>query len=188
MQQKSSAIDNAKFDEKLGFITKFRTIHDSGMYICRPKDQNEPEYFYEITVLPSCEFTFHNFFTSIFRFGGVNNKSKNNKISNCFTWNQWWIFSHRPNKNFNKRDLSFIKNMKRGVLGFNNGGGGDGDGYEEFDPNFRPRPGFDYVNYDDDEFDGNTTSESLLSVNNNNLTSINNSSEINNGTNAEKGV
>lgn len=192
MQQSSKALSSAKFDEKLGFTTRFREVHDSGWYMCRPKDQTEPDIIFEITLLPSCESTFSNLFTNLLRFGGVNNNNRNkNYVNKCFTWRQWWksLSKSQSNSVFVKRDLLGLSSSKNKKKGFwsNIGGGGGGYKREALHVNDRPRPGFDYVDEEDDKGNDTTAHESL-GANNNNLTSINNSSEtVMNGT-AEEGV
>lgn len=157
--------------------------------MCRPKDQTEPEYLFEISLLPSCESTFSNLYTNILRFGGVVNTNNRNKkyVNKCFTWRQWW---QSNNRFVEKRDLLKVsppsnKNKRNGVR--SNFGGGGGVKREALHVNDRPRPGFDYVDEEDDN--GNDTTHDSLSANNsNNLTSINNGSEIvMNGT-ANEGV
>lgn len=140
--------------------------------MCRPKDQTEPEYLFEISLLPSCESTFSNFFTNILRFGGVN---KNNRVNKCVTWKQWWKSESDKLFVLKKRDvLNLSRSNKKGFSG-----GGGAFKRQALHVNDRPRPGFDYVDeeYDDDDKGNNTTHETL-SANNNNLTTINNRSEI----------
>uniref|UniRef100_A0A336LVR1 CSON005616 protein n=1 Tax=Culicoides sonorensis TaxID=179676 RepID=A0A336LVR1_CULSO len=201
----SKALQAAKFDEKHGFTTRFREIHDSGIYICRPKNQDEPEIILEISLLPSCELNFpsnyfKNFFTH-FKCGDLvvgdgksvknnihtfnNNHVKkrhvnnNNKITWSWWWNQWWKnVAQSTNINFPvKRDIKKTKKK------------------DDFDPNYRPRPGFDYVDDDNDNdddvddgnnYEKNNTSDSFnnntAQFNNNNdlITDINSSNNNNN--------
>lgn len=108
------------------------------------------------------------------RFGGVN-KSNNDKCFTSSSWKQWW---KAPNIFVKKRDTQGLKGLRSNK----NGGGGSRWAFKRqaLHVNDRPRPGFDYVDEEDvDDNKGNdTTNETLSANNNNNLTNINNGSEI----------